>query len=111
RPRISDTFAGGRQWLPELQDLGAQFGNPWVPGHTQGLPGIDLTGIWSDLQYPSVQTYIRQFGAYLNVIAGIGDVPAVFGEGLFDPSHSVVHVIGQNRAGIRPLTNLQARQT
>jgi hypothetical protein len=99
-PQISDPFAGGREWLPELQNLAGQLGNSWVPPRTQGLFGIDLTGIWSPPLNFSDQTYLRQFGPYLNFIAGIGGLPLGFGEGLFDPSTCVMHILGRGIAGV-----------
>lgn len=92
--QIPDTLAGGRQWLPELQSLAAQHGNAWVPRNTQGFLGVDLTGIWGHPQMLNDQTYIRQFGPYLNVIAGVNGVPTFLAEGLFDPKHNVIHVLG-----------------
>lgn len=99
-PQISDTLAGGRQWLPELQNLAAQHGNAWVPRNTQGFLGVDLTGIWGHPQMLHEQTYIRQFGPYLNVIAGINGVPTFLAEGLFDPKHNVIHVLGLCVGGV-----------
>lgn len=95
QPRVPDQFHGGRQWLPELQNLAGQFGNPWVPTRTQDFLGIDLTGIWSPPMNLMDQTYIRQFGPYLNVIAGVGGMPTLYAEGLLNPVNAVVHVIGR----------------
>ena len=47
RPATQDPFQGGQQFLPQLKQMAAQFGNPWVAPQTQGIMGIDLTGIWS----------------------------------------------------------------
>jgi hypothetical protein len=108
-PQIPDTFAGGRQWLLGLQNLAAQFGNPWVPSHTQGFLGINLTGIWVAPRDFSDQTYIRQFGPYLNVIGGIGGVPTLFGEGLFDPKNNVMHILGQMNYIVSALVEIRAQ--
>lgn len=100
QPRMADRFGGGGQWLPGLRNLAWQFGNPWVATQTQGFLGVSLTGIWVPPTLPSDQTYIRQFGPYLNIIAGIGGTPTVFAEGLFDPTHAIIHAIGRNFAGV-----------
>jgi hypothetical protein len=94
QPRVQDPFAGGNQWIPQLQSVAGQFGNPWVPTQTYGLLGVDLTGLWSPPMNMYDQTYIRQFGPYLNVIAGVGGMPTLYAEGVFDPSHSAIHVVG-----------------
>lgn len=101
RPQIQDPYAGGNQWLPAIQKVAAQFGNPWAPTQTQGLAGIDLTGIWCPPGNPMDQTYIRQFGPYLNLIAGIVGMQTAVGEGLFDPVHRSVYIIGVYFNGAR----------
>lgn len=98
-PKMPDPFGGGGQWLPELQNLAGQFGNPWVATRTQGLLGIDLTGIWSPPMNPIDQTYIRQFGPYLNLIAGVGGMPTLYAEGLLNPVYAIVHVVGRYVTG------------
>lgn len=92
--QMPDSYAGGNQWLPRLQDVAAQHGNAWVPSGTQGFLGINLTGIWGHPQNLNDQTYVRQFGPYLNVIAGIGGMPTFVGEGLFDPMNNIMQVLG-----------------
>jgi len=99
QPQLADQFKGGAQWLPALQGVAAQNGNPWVAQNTQGILGIDLTGVWIAPINPADQTYIRQFGTYVNLVTGIGGTPTGFGEGLFDPSHLFVHFVGRNSAG------------
>lgn len=98
--QMPDTYAGGNQWLPGLQNVAAQHGNSWVPSRTQGFLGINLTGIWAHPQMLEDQTYIRQFGPYVNWVAGIGGMPIFLGEGLFDPASNVLYVVGQFMGGI-----------
>lgn len=100
QPQVQDSYEGGRQWLPGLQNVAAQHGNSWVPSRTQGFLGINLTGIWAHPQMLEDQTYIRQFGPYVNVVAGIGGMPMFLGEGLFDPASNVLYVLGQFMGGI-----------
>jgi hypothetical protein len=99
QPQMPNPYGHGNQWLPNLQSVAVQHGNPWVPAATQSLLGIDLTGIWVPPGNPYDQTFIRQFGPYLNVIAGVAGTPTVFAEGLFDPTHGVIHVVGRNTNG------------
>lgn len=101
RPQIADPYAGGNQWLPAIQQVAAQFGNSWVPTQTQGLGGVDLTGIWCPPGNPMDQTYIRQFGPYLNLVAGIMGMQTAVGEGLYDPEHRSVYIIGVYFNGAR----------
>jgi hypothetical protein len=99
KPQMPNPYGHGNQWLPSLQALAQQHGNPWVPEATQPLLGINLTGIWVPPGNPYDQTFIRQYGPYLNVIAGVAGTPTVFAEGLFDPTHGVIHVVGRNMNG------------
>jgi len=99
-PRAPDPFAGGAQWMPQLQNLAAQFGNPWVPTQTAGFVGIDLTGVWAPPLNPLDQTYIREFGPYLNVVTGIAGMASGFGEGFFVPNHSAICVAGLYITGV-----------
>ena len=98
--QMPDTYAGGRQWLTDLKNVAGQFGNPWVPSRTQGFLGINLTGIWAHPQMLEDQTYIRQFGPYVNVVAGIAGIPMYLGEGLFDPASNIMYVLGQFMGGV-----------
>lgn len=95
RSSAPDPYSGGNQWLSQLRNLAGQHGDSWVPTRTQGLLGIDLTGIWSPPINPFDQTYVRQFGPYINVIAGVSGMPTLYAEGLFDPTHGVIHVVGR----------------
>jgi len=99
QPLMRDPYGGGGQWLGQLQGVAAEHGNPWVPPRTAGLRGIDLTGVWSPPMNPMDQTYIRQYGPYLNVIAGVGGVPTFMAEGLFDPGSLVLRVVGRQSTG------------
>ena len=99
QPQMHNPYGHGNQWIPGLQAVAQQHGNPWVPEATQPLLGVSLTGIWAPPGNPLDQTFIRQYGPYLNVIAGIAGIPTVFAEGLFDPTHGVIHVVGQNVSG------------
>jgi hypothetical protein len=94
-----DPYGGGGQWLGQLQQVAAQNGNAWVPPQTSGLMGIDLTGIWSPPMNPMDQTYIRQYGPYLNVVAGIAGMPTFMAEGLFDPASLTLRVVGRQSNG------------
>ncbi len=100
RAQMRDPYGGGAQWLPAIQQVAAQFGNPWVPAQTQGLDGIDLTGIWCPPMNPMDQTYIRQYGPYLNLVAGLMGMPTAVGEGLFDPVHRSVYIVGRYMNGM-----------
>ena len=62
QPQFHDPFGGGQQWLPQLQQMAGQNGNPWVPTQVHDLGGINLTGVWCPPMNPMDQTYIRQFG-------------------------------------------------
>ena len=97
--QMQDPFAGGNQWIPELQNMACQFGSSWIPQQTQGIQGINLTGIWSPPMNPYDQTYIRQYGPYINIIAGIGGNPTLYAEGLFNPMQGILHVVGKNMIG------------
>ena len=59
---MPDPYQGGAQWLPQLQQVAGQQGSPWVPTQTQGLAGIDLTGVWVPLGNPMEVDYVRQAG-------------------------------------------------
>ena len=95
----SDPFQGGQQWLPQLQQVASQFGNSWVPTQTYSFMGVDLTGLWSPPMNPYDQTYIRQYGPYLNVIAGVGGNPTLYGEGIFYPQQSMIHIVARSVQG------------
>jgi hypothetical protein len=107
QPQMRDPYGGGGQWLGQLQGVAAEHGNSWVPPQTAGLMGIDLTGVWSPPMNPMDQTYIRQYGPYLNVIAGIGGVPTFMAEGLFDPGSLVLRVVGRQSTGAPAEANAQ----
>ena len=95
RPQMQDPYHGGAQWLPQIQQMAAQNGNAWVPQQTQGIGDVDLTGVWCPPGNPMDQTYIRQFGPYLNLVAGIMGMPTVVAEGLYDPVHRSVYIVGR----------------
>jgi hypothetical protein len=95
QPQFTDPFAGGQQWLPQLQQMAQRNGNGWVPTQVQPLGNINLTGVWSPPMNPMDQTYIRQYGPYLNIIAGVGGMPTLYAEGLFDPMQSLIIARGQ----------------
>lgn|ERR1700730_7697058 len=94
-PQMADPFQGGAQFIPWLTQLAEQNGNAWVPTQTMPLFGLNLTGIWCPPMNPTDQTYIRQYGPYLNVIAGLYGTPTFFGEGLFNIQQCQVHVVGR----------------
>jgi hypothetical protein len=48
---------------------------------------------------PFDQTYIRQSGPYLNLIAGVGGIPGLYAEGLFDPTSRIVRAVGRYTTG------------
>jgi len=103
QPQTQDHFQGGAQFVPQLQQMAAQNGNAWVPTQTQGYGGIDLTGLWVPPMNPMDQTYIRQFGPYLNFVAGVAGIPGAYAEGVIDPASGVVQAVGQyaNGAGLQ----------
>ena len=107
QPSMQDPFQGGAQWLPDLQQVAGQMGNSWVPNHTQGLQGVNLTGVWSPPMNLMDQSYIRQFGPYLNVIAGVGYQPTLFTEGMLNPENGSIFLIGQNVVGAQVTAQLQ----
>lgn len=94
--QMSNPYAQGNQWLPNLQAIASQNGNAWVPAETQPLLGINLTGVWVIPAIMNYQVFFRQYGPYLNIVGVYGGMPVVFAEGLFDPTHSIIHLIGQN---------------
>jgi hypothetical protein len=94
-PQFQDPFSGGAQWMPQLQQIAQRNGNPWVPTQVHDLGGINLTGVWCPPVNPFDQTYIRQFGPYLNIIAGINGMPTLYAEGLFNPLQSSIYARGQ----------------
>lgn len=99
QPQQADPFHGGAGWLPQLQNLAQQQGDAWVPRQTQGLQGVDLTGIWTPPMAPFEQDYIRQYGPYLNFISGIGSVPFCFAEGVVNPENWFVRLVGRYQTG------------
>lgn len=100
-PRVGDEFEGGVRWIPELQSVAQQLGNPWVPWENHDLLGVDLSGIWSDSLDDQDRTYIRQFGPYLNVVMGLMGEPRLIAEGLYDPFHSRIAFVGRTLIGNR----------
>jgi hypothetical protein len=90
-----DPYQQGNQWLGHLQNVAMANGNPWVPQHTQGFYGVDLTGVWASFMNPAQQTYIRQYGPYLNIIAGIGGFQTSYAEGVVNPLNWNVSFIGR----------------
>jgi len=99
RPQTRDPYAGGQQWIGQLQQVAAQNGNAWVPEETAGALGIDLTGLWASPMNPMDQSYIRQYGPYLNIVAGVGGVPMFLAEGLFDPRSGGLQLAGRYADG------------
>lgn len=99
RAAMQDPYDSGARWLPQLQQLASQHGDGWVPAQTEGLNGINLTGLWAPPMNPLDQTYIRQSGPYLNLIAGVGGIPGLYAEGLFDPRNGIVRAVGQYATG------------
>jgi hypothetical protein len=97
--QMPDPYQGGTQWIPQLQNLAQHTGNSWVPPQTEGILGINLTGIWCPPGNFMDQTYIRQYGTYLNLIAGIGGTPTLYGEGLLNPQNGALFFVGRNLMG------------
>lgn len=97
--QAANPFASWNPFLAPMQNLAAQQTSAWVPTETRGVSGVNLTGLWIPPTAPMEQTYVRQFGVYLNLITGIGltmnGSPLLFSEGVFDPMHGVVHVVGR----------------
>lgn len=94
--QMVNPYGQGNQWLPNLQAVASQNGDPWVPAQTQPLLGIDLTGVWVIPSIPNYLVFFRQYGPYLNIVGVYAGMPVVFAEGLFDPTHRILHLIGQN---------------
>ncbi len=99
RPQMADPFGGGGQWLPHLQAMAAGMGHAWVPEQTADFLGLDLTGIWAPPMNPADQCYLRQYGPYVNFIAGILGMPYAFGEGIFSPNVRAVFIQGRYVGG------------
>jgi len=93
---MTNPYGHGNQWLPNLQAVASQNGNAWVPAETQPLLGIDLTGVWIIPSIMNYHVFFRQYGPYLNIVGVFAGMPVVFAEGLFDPTHRIIHLIGQN---------------
>jgi hypothetical protein len=107
QPKMPDPYQGGAQWLPQLQQVAAQQGSPWVPTETQGVGGIDLTGVWVPPANPMEVDYVRQAGPYLNMIIGAGGVQTGYSEGLLDPASGMVRLAGRYANGVPLEAQLQ----
>lgn len=105
--QMPDPYQGGAQWLPQLQQVAAQQGSSWVPTQTQGVAGIDLTGVWVPPGNPMEVDYVRQAGPYLNMIIGAGGVQTGYSEGLFDPASGMVRLAGLYANGVPLEAQLQ----
>ncbi len=104
--QIDDPYNGGAQWVDSLHSITSQSGNSWIPKQTRGFAGIDLTGIWGTPSNPYDQTYIRQYGPYLNIIAGICGTPTVYAEGIFNPQNGAIEFTGINFEGMQVTAQL-----
>jgi hypothetical protein len=107
QPSMPDPYQGGAQWLPQLQQVAGQQGSPWVPTQTQGLAGIDLTGVWVPPGNPMEVDYVRQAGPYLNMITGVGAMQGGYSEGLFDPTTGIARLAGRYANGVPLEAQLQ----
>lgn len=107
QPAAPDPYQGGAQWLPQLQQVAAQQGSSWVPTQTQGLGGIDLTGVWVPPGGTGEVDYVRQSGPYVNMIIGIGAMQTGYSEGLIDPTSGIVRLAGQYSNGVPLEAQLQ----
>lgn len=94
--QIPNIYGQGNQWLPNLQMIASQHGNPWVPTETKPLAGIELTGVWVIPSIMYYEVFVRQYGPYLNMVGVYSGMAVVFAEGLFDPTHRIIHSVGQN---------------
>jgi hypothetical protein len=104
---MPDPYHGGARWLPQLQQVAGQQGSPWVPTQTQGLAGIDLTGVWVPPGNPMEVDYVRQAGPYLNMITGEGAMQGGYSEGLFDPTTGIARLAGRYANGVPLEAELQ----
>ncbi|MBN2735763.1 MAG: hypothetical protein JXR70_02200 [Spirochaetales bacterium] len=96
-PRLRDPYNGGQRWLSQLQqNLGETSPDPWIPDQTHDFFGINLTGIWAPSLNPLDQSYIRQYGPYLNYIIGTAGIPNIFAEGLFNPLTGAISLVGKD---------------
>ena len=86
----ADPYHGGTQWLPHLTNMAAQQGSGHIPHETFGIGGVDLTGVWTPPGNPFDQTYVRQSGPYLNVIAGLSGMPTLLAEGVLNPVNGAI---------------------
>jgi hypothetical protein len=105
--RTADPYQGGAQWLPQLRQVAAQQGSAWVPPHTEGLAGINLTGVWVPPGNTWERDYVRQTGPYLNMIIGVGAMQTGYSEGLFDPASGIVRLAGRYANGVPLQAQLQ----
>ena len=105
--QMPDPYQGGAQWLPQLQQVAGQQGSPWVPTQTQGLAGIDLTGVWVPPGNAMEVDYVRQAGPYVNMITGVGAMQGGYSEGLFDPTNGIVRLAGRYANGVPLEAQLQ----
>ena len=93
-PQQSNPFGQGQQWVPQLEQMAQSHGNGWVPQRTQPLYQFSLTGVWCSPPNWNFQTYIRQFGPYINLVAGIGGQVAAYAEGLLNPTNWCIYIVG-----------------
>jgi hypothetical protein len=105
--RMADPYQGGTQWLPQLRQVAAQQGSAWVPPHTEGLAGINLTGVWVPPGNTWERDYVRQTGPYLNMITGVGAMQTGYSEGLLDPASGIVRLAGRYANGVPLQAQLQ----
>jgi len=102
-----DPYRGRAQWLSQLQQVATEHGSSWVPPKTQGLGGIDLTGVWIPPGGMGEVDYVRQAGPYINMITGVGAMQTGYSEGLFDPSNGIVRLAGKYANGVPLEAQLQ----
>jgi hypothetical protein len=88
----------GPAWLPEMFALAAQFNDPWLPSHSEGLYGWNLTGTWASA-YPGYEVNLLQYGTYVVWMGYEGGRPAAYGRGILDPSRWLLHVVGSDLSG------------
>ena len=105
--QIVDPYNGGGQWLPHLSSMAARQGNGHIPTETFGIGGVELTGIWTPPGNPYDQTYLRQSGPYVNVIAGLSGFPTLLAEGIMDPASGLIVLAGRNAMGLPVHSQLQ----
>ena len=79
--------------------LASNVPGAWVPGPSEGICGINLTGVWGVVGDLGNITFIRQFGPFFNVIKPAMRNPPLYAEGVFNPATGYLFFTGQHVPG------------